>query len=74
MGNDYDPLVMGQVLARLDSQDKMLADLKEDVGTIMECVHRKAGMHKVLMGIVTVAAFVLGNAIQWIIFRGPGAH
>jgi len=70
--DDYDPVTMGRVLARLDNQDKVLAELQEDMEVLMTHLHRRDGMRKVLFGVVTVCSFLIGNVVQWFIFRGPG--
>jgi hypothetical protein len=70
--DDYDPVMMGKVLARLEAQDRVLASLQEDMEELMENMHRKDGMHKILLGLISVLSFVIGNAINYYIFRGPG--
>lgn len=72
--DDFDPVLFGKVLQRLDAQDKVLAELQGDMEELVNHFHERRAMNKMLMGAVSVIGFILGNLLQVWIFRGPGAH
>lgn len=81
--NEIDPILFGRLLERMDQQDEMLEKvlaemkcLKTDVHTLKNRIHtedqHRQTKEKWTTAFWSALAFVVGNALQWYIFRGPG--
>ena len=83
--NEIDPILFGRLLERMDQQDELLEQLLKEMKCLKTDVHalknhastyeahqtRKA---KFVTYFWSAIAFIIGNGLQWYIFRGPGAH
>jgi len=76
---EIDPQKFGEVIAELRHLRTDIKDLKDDfeslqatVGTLMESHHQRNGVKITLYSVVSVLSFLIGNVVEWLIFRGPG--
>lgn len=81
--NEIDPILFGRLLERMDTQDEILEQVLKEMKCLKTDIHAlkaQASAHserqerhsKYTSYFWSAAAFLLGNAIQWYIFRGPG--
>ena len=77
--SDFDPVLFGRVLQRLDDQDRILHKLCKAVESVGDdLIEIKAGFHRndgakgALLMAASVVGFIVGLLVEVWIFRGPG--
>ncbi|WP_196799092.1 hypothetical protein [Burkholderia cepacia] len=63
MGNEIDPIEFGRVLARLDDQDKQIAEMKTDIKRLLAMANQGKGG---LFTLTTIGA-VVGGTLTWFV-------
>ena len=69
---DIDLIQFGRLLQRMDNQDALLQQLVQDMEEVKSHFHRRDGVKRAINWTGAFFAFLIGNVLQWYIFRGPG--
>lgn len=60
MNNPIDPIEFGRVLARLEDQDRQIAEMRGDIKSLLEMANRGKGALFLLMSVSSVVGAVFG--------------
>lgn len=69
MGRDFDPEEFGKVLARLDSQDKILTRLEDSVSNLVIMANQGKGGLMMLMSVGSIVGAVVGWVVEHLVMR-----
>ncbi|KVN08202.1 hypothetical protein DF105_00875 [Burkholderia stagnalis] len=67
MGNEIDPIEFGRVLARLDEQDRQIAEMSQDIKRLLAMANQGRGG---LLMLTSIGAIV-GGTLTWLVQHIP---
>lgn len=67
MGDEIDPIEFGKVLARLDEQDRQIAEMRSDIKRLLAMANQGRGG---LLMLTSIGA-VVGGVLTWLIQHIP---
>ncbi|MFM0357955.1 hypothetical protein PQR12_31070 [Paraburkholderia nemoris] len=68
--NGIDPIEFGRVLARLDDQDRQIAEMRKDIKSLLAMANKGKGSLLTLTSIGAIVGAVLTEIARHLIFNG----